>query len=78
MPAILGNPELVRHRHCLSLVFSPPFFAKTVPFLVVPQCYEASMEHGLEGATVFSVNVTDSSFGTLVDIQDDTSKCAYR
>ena len=36
------------------------------------------MEHGLEGDAVFSVNVTDSSFGRLVDIQDDTSKCAYR
>ena len=41
-------------------------------------CYEASVEHSLEGDTVFFVNVTDSSFGTLVDIQDDTAKCAYR
>ena len=29
--------QSVRHRHCLSTVFSPPFFAETVPFLVVLQ-----------------------------------------
>ena len=33
----MENVEAVRHRHCLSLVFPPLFFAKTVPFLAVLQ-----------------------------------------
>ena len=32
-----GQHEGVRHRQCLSLVFSPPFFAKTMTFLAVFQ-----------------------------------------
>ena len=42
----VGKEPLLKVRHCLSLVFSLPFFAETVPFLVVLQLQGQLLANG--------------------------------